>query len=220
MKGKSIKGGGLSNASNYRVGYHTGKVPVVGGKYCEPNDRYIFDIYGDVFHWEFDKPIGRIAAHYVNLTLAMNEGGNVFLAMDAHSQTLSDFSEVLDSDDMELDPAYSDDCYYGQDLLVVDTIELEPEHRGKNLGIFLMKHVIDVFGNGCGLIAIEAHPIQYRESSNEEWVQRINPKLFKGNKATGVKKLEKYWSKLGFEKLPNSRISTLVNGGRYNVKNL
>lgn len=116
-----------------------------------------------------------------------------------------------------IDPEHS--CYtewvestfepFGSDLLILDRIRIEPEHRGHGYGLYAAKLMITGFASD-GIVACVPAPYELlkdapaREVTDESDRTRCIPGW-----AAAEAKLRKYWSLVGFEQLPGSDVFAL-----------
>lgn len=87
---------------------------------------------------------------------------------------------------------------FSLDTLYIHRIGLLPEYRGNKLGLLILKTVIEKYSKGANLIGLEVGPYDFNKEDIRpnfiEWRQgEINP--------AGQKKLENYYSKLGFKRI-------------------
>ena len=115
------------------------RVEPTWGRGVEP-DAYITDLDGDILlpRSEADDEIcvGKISAHSVHLGEANEDGMPWFDVLDARSADTAMYIDLID-------PEHS--CYsecvestfepLGSDLLILDRIRIEPEHRGPGYGL-------------------------------------------------------------------------------------
>jgi len=81
-----------------------------------------------------------------------------------------------------------------------------PVSRGKKLGLASVHRLIDAFGAGNCLAIIPIYPPQFHEYLDDiEWKKKMSVDLFSKDEETARAKLERYWGKLGFERIWDSR---------------
>lgn len=114
---------------------------------------------------------------------------------DAVSQSLFQIADALLTQDDEWKRRLSnrfDFAFSG--LLVIATVEVEEPYRGHDVGLALVRRTMDIYGKGCGIIALEPFPLQYSNSGERR------PPGF----VAARRKLIKHWRRLGFELLPRT----------------
>jgi hypothetical protein len=179
------------------------RVEPTWGKCVEP-DAYITDLDGDILlpRAEADDEIcvGKISAHSVHLGEAYDDGVPWFEVLDARSADTAMYLDLID-------PEHS--CYtnwveftfepFGSDLLILDRIRIEPEHRGHGYGLYAAQLMINGFAS-TGMVACVPAPYELlknapsRERGDESSRDKRIPEW-----APAEAKLRKYWSLIGFE---------------------
>jgi hypothetical protein len=181
----------------------------------EPDD-YIIDLRGDIVVRgngdEHEVRVGSISAFYVHLEQAYEDGIPWFDVLDAHSADMALYVDLIDA-------AHS--CYtewvesafepFGNDLLILDRIRIEPEHRGKAYGLYAAELMINGFGPSSGLVACLPVPYELLKNaaptSPEETASNCHGDIPEWRPAEA--KLRKHWSLLGFRQLPGSDVFAL-----------
>jgi hypothetical protein len=87
---------------------------------------------------------------------------NLFDIFDAHSDSTAEYDNSL------FDPEKADfsdnlrqllkDEIFGLSLLIIDRLELLPGYRGQNLGLIIMRRLIERFSTSAGVVAIKPFP--------------------------------------------------------------
>lgn len=170
----------------------------------EPS-RYVLTYKGDITEYDSEDreiEVGKVEALVVQRGRMINERASTYDAMDCHSgDAYTIYVALFDAgtDDWEESIENFYDGILESDLLVVQCLELKPEHRGKGKGVEVVREVIATLGRSCGLVACFPHPLQYSVSDT------IYPK--KDFKAAYAKVVQ-FWSGLGFQKVPNTGVYT------------
>jgi len=73
-----------------------------------------------------------------------------------------------------------------EDVLVVSELALEPEHRGRNLGLTMVRALLRTHGTGCQLVVLDVRPNDYLDAHDEE----------------GRQTLESHFARIGALRLP------------------
>lgn len=86
----------------------------------------------------------------------------------------------------------------GDDLLVIDCIEVYPRFRGHQIGLQAVDRTIDIFGSSCGLVVCKPWPLQFTPAfaTNRSKLRRLQVPNISEQEA--VEKLRSYWSRSGF----------------------
>jgi len=166
-------------------------------------DDYVYDIKGDIYWSEIDdtgkeiyQKVGTLSAYFVDIVSAMNDKVSFLDVMDAHSDNVYRYYELL-IDKKEND--YKDDLIEGQErpsnfnLLIIDRIEITPKYRGRNIGFAAISNLIKVFGHSCGYVAAESFPLQFEAGNAKNELSE--------DKELAILKLKNYYSKLGFKNI-------------------
>ena len=127
------------------------KFPLVAD---DPGD-YIYPICGRIAKIDDDDNImvGKFRLYYVDIDSAIDTGYiDVFDIFDAHSDSTVDYYDSLfDPDTMgfreNLQQLFNHEIFE-QSVLIIDRLELLPGYRGKNLGLIIMRRLIQRFSAG------------------------------------------------------------------------
>jgi GNAT superfamily N-acetyltransferase len=130
---------------------------------CEDEEpsRVVPAFRGEVFEYEEGSDeefkIGRIDGYLVMRGRAMDDGDSLFDAMDSiSSSTLECFEALFDNETGEwnerVQSLYEHDIP-GHNVVLIETIELDPDHRGKGIGAKVVRETIATLGSSCGLVA-------------------------------------------------------------------
>jgi hypothetical protein len=76
-----------------------------------------------------------------------------------------------------------------------------PEFRGYNLGLAVMRRLIERFGAGAAVVAMKPFPLQgeYSRRDRDEWRQRMQLDDFDKDLRRATAKLRRHYAKLGFK---------------------
>jgi len=154
--------------------------------YNEPDD-FVVKYEATIRH--DGEPIGEAVLYKVLLGLAANYGEHVFDIFDAHSQQLHDIYATLFDSKTEYfrDEVASEFECTGSDLLIVDSVVLEPKWRGLKFGLLALRRLIDLHEGDCGLVVCEPYPLEGTET--------------KEKRRAGKAKLRQYFKRLGFRRI-------------------
>jgi hypothetical protein len=154
---------------------------------------------------------GRFRAQYVDVDAVLNAGRSLFDLTDEHSQEMTEYHEVLfEPGPCELrrsvKKALGDDILQ-PNILIIQPVEILPEFRRSGLGLAEFWHLITFRSAGCGLVAMQVFPLQFRETDGDgldEWKQRM--RLTRSafpckTSEDGIKKLVSYYKRLGVRSL-------------------
>lgn len=147
---------------------------------------------------------GRFRLIYIDVCAALNARASVFDIFDCTQETCDYFSAIFDIETLgpssALTHLFKEDVWPGN-VLIVDRLEILPEFRGHNLGLVVMRGLIERFGAGAGVVAIKPFPIQRELSSQEEdeWRQKMRLGDFEQNLSRATATLRRHYAKLGFK---------------------
>ncbi len=127
------------------------------GEHNEPDD-FVLEIPGEIttFRGDGDDDIrvGKFSAFYVDIDSAHENGESAFCVFDAHSQGLLEYYEALfDSGGEEFSRQLSKMFMHEifcSNVLILDMLEILPEFRGQNIGLFIMETLIQGFAKDVG----------------------------------------------------------------------
>jgi len=91
---------------------------------------------------------------------------------------------------------------YDHDIVKISYIEILPEYRKIGLGKKLIKDIYNRFSNSCCMFVVSPFPIQHDKSQNKNsvWYKKMQYDSLISDFETGKKKLQKFYSSLGFMK--------------------
>jgi GNAT superfamily N-acetyltransferase len=188
----------------------------------DPGD-YTYTIDGRIAEMDDDEDnilVGKFRLYYVDIASALNTGyTDLFDIFDAHSDSTAEYYDSL------FDPETADfsdnlrqllrDEIFGLSLLIIDRLELLPGYRGQNLGLIIMRRLIERFSAGAGVVAIKPFPLQFEQSIPAEdergWHAEMQLSSFGETERISIRKLQNHYSKLGFVEMkgtPHMILST------------
>jgi GNAT superfamily N-acetyltransferase len=152
--------------------------------------------------------IGHIDAFLVLRGRAINEGQSLFEAMDSINDAVLECYEALfdahtDEWNESVEGIYKG-AIMGLDVLFIESIELDAAYRGKGIGGQVVRETIASFGSNCGLVACKPFPLQYSNWEDEEHKSIRQDTGFEEKRLADFARFAKFWTDLGFYKLPNS----------------
>jgi len=163
-------------------------------------DQYTETISGEVMNVaenDAEELVGNFTGYRLRCDWAMEEGVSFFDIADAFDQATCDYLLEVFTEDGEVRPEITeiigDEPVCGP-VLMADTLELQPAHRGRGIGHAVVNSFIEVFGPGADLAIARAAPINPPGTSDET----METAKYKRWRARGVKKLRRYWQALGF----------------------
>lgn len=147
---------------------------------------------------------GRFRLIYIDVCAAMNAQASVFDIFDCTQATCDYFSAIFDIETLDPSSAlthlFKEDVWPGN-VLILDRLEILPEFRGHNLGLVVMRRLIERFGAGAGVVAMKPFPLQRELTGQEEdeWRQKMRLDDFERNLPRATARLRRHYAKLGFK---------------------
>jgi hypothetical protein len=156
--------------------------------------------------------VGRLVARRIQAEAAAGVGEPLFDVCDAHSQELHEVHHLL----------YEQGEYHyrgeiverfdqaGMDTLILDYVILNPKWRGLRLGLLAVRKTIDLLAGGCGLVVSHIAPLRGEAADllrvPASW---LPPLATKEERREGVRKLRRYFRRMGFERIGRTRYYAL-----------
>jgi hypothetical protein len=150
---------------------------------------------------------GEFRLCYADLAGALNNGVSVFDVLDVEQETTAFYSLLDPKDDREFSPEVIkllDDELFDMNVLMIHYLAILPEFRGTQLGLVVLRKLMERFQTGAGVVALRAVPLQFLNSDDEEsdWDKKLKLKSLPKGKLAAERKLRSYYSRLGFKPVP------------------
>jgi len=186
--------------------------------YADPQepDDFVPHYTGDIEllgqdDWE---RIGHASAYVVNADNASEGGWGVFDALDARSQT-APYIELYNLEEAgnfapKVLKILGEDFVFGHSMLILERLEVLPQHRGRGYGLLALRAMIDGLRSGCRIAALKPFPLQFEAGAKEKPEYRalglgdLNPR-----KGESTKALRAYYGTLGFVHVPRTELMVL-----------
>jgi len=171
----------------------------------EYDDCYYQELSSKIFLVEYDtkndkeyrKDIGYIEVWLILGNRAINNSLDIVDLCDSIEQELYEYADSMYKDGGLNEKLDIFGC--SSDVLVLHRIEIKKEYRGKKYGLFITNKIIEYFGFSCGAIVVRPCPLQFSNISRKPgWEDEYDTSLFQKDKVKATRKLQRYWSKLGF----------------------
>lgn len=129
-------------------------------------------------------------------TLAYEQMGDPFGLLDGESVDLGHIAgHLFDMDTGDLNSDLLDQIEaFGEGILIIDSVRLDPAWRGHGLGPLVAGLVIEQLGEGRRFVALQAAPTERRNAAGE-----VVDKISDAEREVAARKLGMLWSQLGFE---------------------
>lgn len=141
---------------------------------------------------------------YIDVCAAINAHASVFDIFDCTQGTYDYFSAIFDIETLGPSSALThlfNEVVWPGNVLILDRLEILPEFRGHNLGLAVMRRLIERFGAGAGVVAIKPFPLQCELTGQEEdeWRQKMRLDDFEQNLPRATARLRRHYAELGFK---------------------
>jgi hypothetical protein len=183
---------------------------------CRDPYECIYKHTGDLFEIDdsgfASEIIGKFEIFYVDVRQAMNKGVALYKVFDSHSYELVAYYDhlfqPLSYDLQDNISAALDNDILDHNLLIINNIQLLPKFRGKNLGLVILRDMIDRFSAGVSIVAINPFPVQCEPvtEENAKWRDSMGLSHFQSDEEIAKIKLQDYFRKLGFISLKGTSI--------------
>jgi hypothetical protein len=174
---------------------------------AELRDEYIQEIRGDIilrrYATDTGETVGILTAFTVDGERAMIRHEDLFEVVDSCNRTLTTCFEWLFNINKGRwrKPIRQ---RWGKELsanwLYIDTVAIEPAHRGRDVGLLAVCRVLDRFAPPNG--------------ADRAWCERFRPEMLPGDEAKARNALAKHWRALGFTHIGDTPYWALVGSQR------
>jgi len=181
------------------------------------SSQFIYETSGDVFIQDGDIQSGeklhiaKFTTYFANCSGARKERADLLEVFDAHSQNMYEYyAAIYDPRHPRFKQRLQNLFNWpisGNNLFVVDRLEILPEFRGYGFGLKIIDFLIARLGLGAGLVAIKPYPLQFETNVgkyDQEWTSKMRLGDLSKNEKQAFKILQDYYSKLGFIKFPKT----------------
>jgi len=173
----------------------------------DPND-FLYETHGTIVYIdESDQEtlLGKFCLYYADIENASEEGFKAFEVLDTHSHTVEYCKSIYGLNGSEFNKkllTLLNSDVMGNNLLILDRLEILPRYRGKNLGLIITRRLIQRFSSGAGVVGIKPFPLQFEHEPSTDkdcqWRREMHLSIFSKNERLSLQKLHQYYSKLGF----------------------
>jgi len=164
---------------------------------------------------EHEEIIGAIRMLFIDANSAVENELSLFDVYDCSAETLEFFESFINYDDEEFTKELtnfldSELVLRGNNVLIIDRIGIRQEYRGHNLGLIVLRNLIQRFSTGVSVVAIKPAPFEFSSKHiKQNYIDWQCADINKGS--TEPIKLGEYYQKLGFAKINNSAYMVLGN---------
>lgn len=190
----------------------------------DPSD-FLYETHGTILclgQTDQETLVGKFRLYYADIEYASEEGFTAFEVLDSHSHTVEYCRSIYGLDGSEYKEkllTLLDWGVMGNNLLIIDRLEILPKYRGKNLGLIITRRLIQRFSFGAGIVAIKPFPLQFDHEpsidNDHQWRRKMQLSGFSKNERLSLQKLYQYYSKLGFIRMPG--VSFMVRSTAWQI---
>lgn len=190
--------------------------------------EYVTECRGKITCWRdtngegAEIPGGKITAYRIHAGQALEDGQNLAYECDAFDVATHEYCQAFYGADggfreSVLDQ-FPDAFVAGADLLALHVIRVQPEFRGRGVGLRASRRAIDLLAGGCGIVAMKPFPQQFEgvgegAANADEFYAGLST-----DRPEAWRRLESYWTRIGFVRLGDSPYFALSpSNGRLNV---
>lgn len=163
----------------------------------DSSDEYLVKIYGSIMRSEDENDeegvqCGHIRASHLRCEAMMeNDDYDPRGWGNYDSEELTEITKALYRSSGEWSRPLEDmwGAIEPMDLLVINEIELNVEHRGRGIGLQVTARTLDLFGNSCGVAALCPWPTEVEDPNDEMSARRAHHRIAKYSERLGFKNL-------------------------------
>lgn len=176
-----------------------------------PEEKWVTYIDGDITNYEeeYSELAAKVKFIVINLDSAIEDGINLFDALDMDSRT-APFISLFNTDDdhIFLDSAVQEAlslASYSFNLFILDRIEILPTYRGKGLTSLIFSDAHRLFGGYSSIAALKSFPLQeehhFLNGEINDWERKLKYDEFTRDKETAYRKLYMHYQSIGFKQV-------------------
>jgi len=166
--------------------------------------------------------IGEVRFLMVHLAEILASHHHPHSILDAHSEYLArHIFKVFDPSEEEFTEKVVE--HYGGDLLLLKVcfireIKIKPKFRGYQIGAKAIKDIIFHFGSSCGLVMLEAYPLQFETLESRIENHAFELEKLEKDEEMATYKLLAYYQRIGFETIEGIKGLVFYNPALKNSK--
>jgi len=164
------------------------------------DDNYVRYHHGPIWlvddETEQRTEIGEIELYYIDGTRALDGGLDIVDVCDSIGQEVYEYAASVYVDGV-LDSGVVGESF-SNDLLVLHSIAILPDFRGRRYGLRVTRKVVETIGYQCGAVVLRPSPLQFSSarSANTEWMERMKMPEFGTDREAATNRLVTYWNAL------------------------
>ena len=157
--------------------------------------------------------MGKFVCQFVNVHAAIDDGVNIKAVFDSGSKEVAEYYPVFFDKGGKQRPFFRSDKWEGDwvdgaNLLIVSRLGILPKYRKNRYGLIVLKSLESRIATLHCVVGLSPIPLQYlADIDNDPWKQEFElHKLPTGRKEYHREKLESYFAKLKFVKIPKTDV--------------
>lgn len=155
--------------------------------------------------------IGRFRVFVVDLDLALCERRGAFDVFDSLSQTADYWDLYTSTGDLraKVVKVLPGGHRGGANMLILDRLELHPKHRGRGVGLEVLRCLMQQYGLGCDVVAMKPFPLQFEgwltiSFGGKPEIKRTSSPEEDREFRRATAKLREHYGRLGFVRVPGT----------------
>lgn len=151
--------------------------------------------------------IGQLCLYWLQLDEFLEEGVEAYDALDACNSTTEAYGSLLyPNGGSEVANEIRDQCDITviDRVLILDSLTIEPQYRGQDLGLFVVRRAMQLFGGCSTFVMMKPFPLQFSGCGGPNWRAPAGVKDVAKEFRSGVAKLSRHWARLGFQRIGRS----------------
>lgn len=153
--------------------------------------------------------IGEIELWYIDGSRALENGLDIVDVCDSVGREEYDYADAIYSEN-RIDASIIQEPM-SNDVLVLHSISILPECRGKRYGLHVTRKMIETIGYHCGAVLLRPTPLQFSLRNNDtEWTERMNMQEFMADEQAATEKLVQYWNAFELRPTKNPTIFCVI----------
>ena len=149
-----------------------------------------------------DAVVARVHALLLRVRLAERNGVSPAELFDSVDQELHElYCAIFDEESESIRGDIAEPSDF-RDVLYIESVKVIPSRRGKRLALYAVERLRDVFGEGCAVVALKAHPLTLEKSKYQDAINHeVFAKPFDARGDAAKAKLRAYWGQIGFTRV-------------------
>ncbi len=171
--------------------------------------KYLNEINGSILVFDEDDKLidiaGKFSFMYVNIDLAERDDYSLFELFDSDSDLLAISECIWDSESDILKDIDSKDFDFiiGDNLFVLQFIEISEKYRGRNLSVVAIKDAINRFAHNCSILVFRLFTLQHTpqdpiHEEEKKWLEKLKLEALEADEEQAFYKLAAFFQSIGF----------------------